>query len=92
MARLGQRAQDLVRVKDRRRHQLRRVAAGKAEHHALVAGALVLVARGIDALRDIARLVVDVAIDRRALPVEIVLLVADLADRPAGHLDQLFAA
>ena len=54
MPRLGQRAQDGMRVKDRRRHQFRRLVAGIAEHHALVAGALVLVARGVDALRDIA--------------------------------------
>ena len=65
VARLGQRAQDRVRVIDRRRHQLGRLAAGIAEHHALVAGALVLVAGGVDALRDIRRLLVDQAFDRR---------------------------
>ena len=45
MAGLGQGAQDLMGVIDRRRHELRRLAAGIAEHDALVAGALVLVAR-----------------------------------------------
>ena len=86
--RLGQRAQDGVRIKDRRRHQFGGLGAGIAEHHALVAGALVLVAGGVDALGDIGRLVVDQAIDRRALPMKIVLLVADLADRLARHVDQ----
>ena len=38
---------------------------------------------GVDALGDVGRLVVDVAIDRGLLPVEAVLLVADLADRVA---------
>ena len=44
--------EDLVGVVDRRRHQLRGLVAGVAEHDALVAGALVLVAGGIDALGD----------------------------------------
>src|SRR5580700_9050395 len=91
MARFGQGAQYLMSVVDRRRHQGRRVVARKAEHHPLVAGALVLVARGIDTLRDIGRLVVDEAVDRRVAPMEIVLLVADLADRLARDRDQLVA-
>ena len=57
--------QDAVRVVDRRRHQFRRLAAGIAEHDALVAGALVLVAAGIDALGDVGRLGVEKDLDRR---------------------------
>ena len=57
--------EDLVGVVDRRRHQLGRLVAGVAEHDALVAGALVLVAGGIDALGDVGRLAVQVARRRR---------------------------
>ena len=39
LARLGQAAGDPVRQRDRQRHQLRRLVAGVADHHALVAGA-----------------------------------------------------
>jgi len=49
--RLGQRAQDGVRIKYRRRHQFGGLAAGMAEHHALIAGPFVLVALGVNALR-----------------------------------------
>ena len=80
-----------MRVKDRRRHEFRRFAAGVAEHHALIAGALVFVARRVDSLRDVGRLAVDQAFDRRRAPMKVLLLVADLADRVARHLDQLFA-
>ena len=44
LPRLAHHLEDAVGVEDRRRHQLRRLAAGIAEHDALVAGALVLVA------------------------------------------------
>ena len=80
-ARVRHHLEDLVRVVDRRRHQLRRLAAGIAEHDALVAGALVLVAGRIDALRDVARLGVQKDLDVGLLPVEAGLLVADVADR-----------
>ena len=73
-------------VVDRRRHQLRRLAAGIAEHDALVAGALVLVAGGVDALGDIGRLGVEEDLDLGGLPVEAVLLVADVADGLAGQI------
>ncbi len=73
-------------VVDRRRHQLRRLAAGVAEHDALVACPLVLVASGIDALRDIGRLGVEKDFDLAVLPVEAVLLVADVADGAAGEI------
>jgi hypothetical protein len=88
MAGIRQRLEDGMRVVNRRRHQLRRLGAGIAEHDALVAGALVLVAGGIDALRDIGRLLVNVAGDLRHVPVEAFLLVADILDRLARHLDQ----
>ena len=48
--------EDLVGVDDRRRHQVRRLVAGIAEHDALVARAFFLVGarlQRIDALRDI---------------------------------------
>ena len=86
VARGGHQPEDAMRVLDRRRHQLRRLAAGVAEHDALVAGALVLVAGGIDALRDIQRLRVQEHLDLRRLPVEAMLLVADVLHRLARHL------
>ena len=39
LADLGQPAGEAVGESDRQRHQLRRLTAGEAEHHALVAGA-----------------------------------------------------
>ena len=42
LAHLGEALGEAVRERDRQRHQLRRLAAGEAEHHALVAGALVV--------------------------------------------------
>ena len=81
----GEIVQDLVRVVDRRRHQLRRLAAGVAEHDALVAGALVLVA-GCSASTPCA-MSADCGCSRTSisalLPVEALLLVADVADRHA---------
>ena len=84
--RLVHEPQDAVGVVDRRRHQFRRLAAGVAEHDALVAGALVLVAGGIDALGDVGRLGVEQNLDLGGLPVEAVLLVADVADGLAGKV------
>ena len=84
--------ENLVAVVDRRRHQLRRLAAGIAEHDALVAGAFLRVRRllGIDALGDVGRLPVQQHLDVRVGPVEAFLLVADVADRLARDvLDQL---
>ena len=48
-ARLRQVLQDAVGIVDRRRHQFRRLPAGVAEHDALVAGTLFLVAGLVDA-------------------------------------------
>ena len=76
---LGQVAQDGVAILDRGRHQGVGLAAGIAEHQALVAGAFVLIAGRIDAHRDVHRLRMHVAIDFGRLPVETFLLVADVA-------------
>jgi hypothetical protein len=92
MARLGHQQKDAVRILDRRRHQLRRLVAGVAEHDALVAGALVLVVAGIDALGDVGRLLVHIAVDLGGLEVEAPLHVADLADGFAGGLAHLLGA
>ena len=86
MAGLGKGVQNVVGVVDRRRHQLRRLAAGIAEHDALVARTLVLVAQRIDALGDVRRLLMDEDLDLGVLPVEAVLLIADIADRLARDL------
>ena len=86
VARFRNDAQDLLRVLDRRRHQLRRLAAGVAEHDALVAGALVLVAAGVDALGDVGRLLVQQHLDLGVAPMEAFLLVADRLDRRARRL------
>ena len=82
--------QDLVAVIQRRRHQVRGLVAGKAEHDALVAGAFVLVLAGIDALRDVGRLRVKVVGEVELVPVEAGLLIADLLhDTANGRFDFL---
>ena len=80
---LGQPPRQLVRQHDRQRHQLLGLAAGVAEHQALVAGA----AR-VDAHRDVGRLLVDRRDHRAGLVVEAVLgaRVADVLDRLAHDL------
>ncbi len=83
---LGQGMQDRMGVIDGGRHQLGGLGAGETEHDALVAGAFVLVARGVDALGDVGRLGVDQHLDLGAAPMETVLLIADVADGGAGHL------
>jgi hypothetical protein len=85
LPRIVHQLQDAVGVVNRRRHQFGRLAAGIAEHDALVAGTLVLVAGGIDALGDVGRLGVQQDLDLGILPVEAFLLVADVADRLAGE-------
>ncbi len=82
-------AQDLVRVEDRRRHQIRRLVAGVTEHDALVAGAFFLIGarlQRVDALRDVGRLRMQQDLDLGGLPVEAVLLVADVLDGVARDL------
>src|SRR5690606_38792920 len=59
---------------------------GKAEHDALVAGPLVLVARSVDALGDVSRLLMHMAGKIESLPVETLLLVADALDHAARQL------
>ncbi len=82
-ARLREAFAQPVRQHDRQRHQLRRLAAGVAEHQALVAGAA-----GVHAHRDVGRLAVDRRDDATGLAVESVLGggVADFLD---GFADQL---
>ncbi len=88
LAGLGEIEQDLVGVIDRRRHELRRLVAGVAEHDALVARAFLLIGRllGVDAGGDVGRLTVQQDLDIGVGPVEAFLLVADVADGVAGQL------
>ena len=83
MPRLRDETEDLVTVVDRRRHQLRGLAAGIAEHDALVAGTFVLVAAAVDALRNVGGLWVQQHLDVAFVPVETGLLIADVLDRQA---------
>ena len=83
--------QDLVAVVERRRHQVGRLVAGEAEHDALVAGAFVLVLAGIDALRDVRRLRVEVVGEIEPVPVEALLLIADALDDAADRFLDLLA-
>ena len=76
-------------VVERRRHQFGRLAAGVAEHDALVARALVLVAGGVDALGDVGGLGMQQNLDIGVAPVEALLLVADVLDRLTGRFDDL---
>ncbi len=82
-ARLRQTFAQPVREHDRQRHQFRRLAAGVAEHQALVAGAA-----GVHAHGDVGRLAVDRRDDAAGIAVEPVLRVgvADLADGFANQL------
>ena len=86
-----------VREHQRQRHQLRRLVAGEAEHHPLVARAdpVERIAAGraglerrVDALRDVGRLLVERHVDRAGLGVEAVVRarVADLAHDAARDL------
>ena len=98
-AHLGEPVRQLVRERDRHRHELLRLTRGVAEHHALVAGAghvELVVVRGVGAglvcrvhaLRDVGRLLVDGRDHGAAVAVEAVATaaVADLADRLARDL------
>ena len=96
LAHLGEALGQRVGQRDRQGHQLRRLAAGVAEHHALVAGAVLQL--GVAALfaleglvhaeGDVAGLLVDVDDDAAGVAVEAVLraVVADLADDLARDL------
>ena len=90
--RLGHLMQDAVGIEDRRRHQRLGFAAGIAEHDALIARALILLRAnvGIDAAGDVGGLLMHVILKLRQVPVEALLLVADLAHgAPRRGLDQL---
>ena len=78
--------QDLVAVIERGGHEVRRLVGREAEHDALVARALILVAAGVHALRDVRRLAVQMIVELQRLPVETFLLVADLPDGIAHRL------
>ena len=90
LAHLGQAAGHPVGQRDRQRHQLFCLAAGIAEHHALVAGAvlqlgvrvLLALQRAVHAERDVAGLLVDVGDDAAGVAVKAVLgpVIADGAD------------
>ena len=87
LADVGELLRELVRVVDRRRHELGRLVGRVAEHQALVAGALLLVealALG-HALRDVGRLLLDRREHRAGLVVEAHrgVGVADVLDRLA---------
>ena len=86
-----------MREHERQRHQLRRLVAGEAEHHALVARADAVeriaagaarLERRVDALRDVGRLLVERHVDGAGVGVEAVLgaRVADLAHDAAHDL------
>ena len=83
MAGRRQQFEDLVAVEQRRGHQRQRFATGIAEHDSLVTSAFIIVARGIDALGDVGGLGVQQHFDLGVLPMEAVLLVADVLDRGA---------
>ena len=91
LAHVGQLLRQLVRRHDRQRHQLGRLVAGVAEHHPLVAGALLVAgvdALAVDALGDVGRLLLERHHDAAGLPVEAHrgVAVADLLDDAADDL------
>ena len=83
--RLWLRLRQIVRVGDRRRHQLLGFVAGKSEHHALIACPLLvrIVIGRIHAHCDILRLLVDRCQNRAASAIEakLCIIVADFCDR-----------
>ena len=96
LADLGQLAAKTMREHDRRRHELGSFIRGVAEHQTLVAGTLLvgLLAfgfAGINALRDVGRLLGDDDIDEHLVGVKhiVVVDVADFADGLAGERDEI---
>jgi hypothetical protein len=92
MPRLGHLVQNTVGIEDRRGHERLGLAAGEAEHDALIAGALFFLLLGIriDAERDVGGLLVHVVLELGEVPVKSLLLVANLTHRaPRRRLDQL---
>ena len=99
LAHLGEALADLVREHDRKGHELLRLVRRVAEHHSLVAGAdpvervvvtgvVLHLVRGIDALRDVRRLLVDRHDDaaRRRVEAPLRVRVADVGDPLADEL------
>ena len=84
----GQPLGDPVRQHDRQRHALAGLVGGVTEHHALVAGALHLLAVRIDAHRDVRRLAVDRREHGAGAAVHAVggVGVADALHRPADQV------
>src|SRR5579862_3990753 len=82
---------DAMRGVNRERHVLLRLVAGEAEHHALVARALLVARRRRYALADVRRLALDRGDDRAAVAVEAALGrgVADVADHVLRDLAEL---
>ena len=70
LAQLREVAQQCVRVDERRRHEALRLVRRVAEHHALVARALLLGLRAVDALRDVGALPVEGAQVVERVPAE----------------------
>ena len=102
LAHVGQALGHLVGQRDGQRHQLGGLVAGVAEHHALIAGAVVqLIVAGflglqrlVHAQRDVAGLLVDVGDDGAGIAVKAVggVIVADVADHFAGDLGDVHIA
>ena len=87
----GQFAQQQVREVEGERHVVVGLVAGVAEHHALVAGALVHGFGAFHAAVDVGRLFVYGREHAAGVAVELVFAagVADAVDDPAGHLVQV---
>jgi hypothetical protein len=91
--------ENFVREVDRRRHERALLVdlafgAGEAEHHALIAGALlftILFLFGINSHRDIGRLAVQQDLDVDAVIRKPVLVVADVLDHATRDLGDQFA-
>ena len=83
MTHFGEALQNVVRVLQRRRHALGRFVAGVTEHDALVAGPFVFLGGRVDALGDVRGLAVQIIDVAGLLPVEALLLVADVLHRSA---------
>ena len=99
---VGQTLGHLVGDGDSQRHQLRRLVAGVAEHHTLIAGAVVQLALAgglglialIHAQSDIAGLLIDVGDDGAGVAVKAALggVVADVQHHLAGDLGDIHIA
>ena len=99
---VGQALGHLVGDGDRQGHQLRRLVAGVAEHHALVAGAVVQLALAgglglialVHAQSDIAGLLIDVGDDGAGVAVKAALggVIADVQHHLAGDLGDIHIA